>query len=553
MIYDGHRYKWLHWPLNKITKYGKLLDSYALLPKNLSYISPERAINLKYLPSKKSDIWSFGLLILQYLFPSIHLPRNPATLITYRSSEDVLKKLNIHEIPEKWKPFFHSSLQPQLKLRANIRQLFKLLNISQPLCGDSIMSRIEEAKKVSNHLICKRWPLSIQEAYYFWCLSSSSKKEREVDKKQEPPILRLPTVVILDRPLNSSSSLSDPSPDITFIPLNIECLPLDNLENRLNEIDSSIFYPLILTKLKDSTKTDTTSILPLVIRENDFTYQIERTLLFRRLIEGNPFLRNDLIVASKVDIAPFYRAQAWAAILDVKLSDLLLYDQIDKLAPTSTDRQISVDIPRCHQYNDLLASPEGHQKLTRVLKAWLRHNESNYVYWQGLDSLSAPFVVLNFNNEAMAFASFNAFIHKYLSGFFCKDNSTIHEYLAIFSHLIAFHDVILFNHLYHLNFKPELYSISWFLTMFAHVLPLYKIVHVWDTLLLEDETFPLAIGLSILKQLRDQLLGYTFNDCILIFSDLPEINIGKCVQCAIKIFQSTPKSACKRGLVSWLK
>ena len=60
--------------------------------------------------------------------------------------------------------------------------------------------------------------------------------------------------------------------------------------------------------------------------------------------------------------------------------------------------QIEVDIPRCHQYHQLLSSPTAHAKLKRVLKAWVVNNPQ-YVYWQGLDSLCAPFLALNFNDE----------------------------------------------------------------------------------------------------------------------------------------------------------
>jgi len=67
-------------------------------------------------------------------------------------------------------------------------------------------------------------------------------------------------------------------------------------------------------------------------------------------------------------------------------------------------------------------------------------------------------------------------------------------------------------------------------------------------LLLGNESFPLFIGLSVLHQLRDQLLQFTFNDCILIFSDLPQIDIDKCVKHAIKLFCATPKSVSQRGL-----
>lgn len=78
-----------------------------------------------------------------------------------------------------------------------------------------------------------------------------------------------------------------------------------------------------------------------------------------------------------------------------------MYDSIDKETPTGTDRQIEVDIPRCHQYNELLSSPEGHEKFKRILKAWVV-GHPQYVYWQGLDSLLAPFLYLNFSDEGKA-------------------------------------------------------------------------------------------------------------------------------------------------------
>ena len=67
--------------------------------------------------------------------------------------------------------------------------------------------------------------------------------------------------------------------------------------------------------------------------------------------------------------------------------------------------QIEVDIPRCHQYDELLSSCEGHQKFKRVLKAWVV-SHPQYVYWQGLDSLCAPFLFLNFNNEGKPYHTY---------------------------------------------------------------------------------------------------------------------------------------------------
>jgi TBC domain-containing protein kinase-like protein len=193
-----------------------------------------------------------------------------------------------------------------------------------------------------------------------------------------------------------------------------------------------------------------------------------------------------------------------------------------------------------------MASPQAHIKLKRILKGWVISNP-NLVYWQGLDSLCAPFLYLNFNCEEVAFGCLTNFVNKYAPYFFLKDNSAvIHEYLTVFSHLIAFHDPELANHFEKIDFRPDLYAIPWFLTMFAHVFPLQKIFHLWDTLLLGSSAFPLCIGVAILKQLRTILLNSDFNECILLFSELPEINIIKCVSDSIELFCWTPTSCLYR-------
>lgn len=119
---------------------------------------------------------------------------------------------------------------------------------------------------------------------------------------------------------------------------------------------------------------------------------------------------------------------------------------------------------------------------------------------------------------------------------FQRDNAAvIQEYLAVFAHAQAFHDAELFNHLDGIGFIPDLYAIPWILTMFAHVFPLRDIFHLWDQLLLGDSSFPLSIGMSVLLQLRERLLRAEFNDCILLFSDLPQVDIERCVKDSVKL------------------
>jgi TBC domain-containing protein kinase-like protein len=54
-------------------------------------------------------------------------------------------------------------------------------------------------------------------------------------------------------------------------------------------------------------------------------------------------------------------------------------------------------------------------------------------------------------------------------------------------------------------------------------------------LLLGTSSFPLCVALSILYRLRESLLKAEFNDCILLFSDLPAIDIELCVKDSIQV------------------
>ena len=509
------------------------------------------------------------------MFPNCRFPDNPADIVRLTSGKAVLRRLDLTEndMPHsRWYTFFENSLQPLLSKRSSVKRLLQLFEIPEPVFQFNVIDNLIRHDKMSINCVSDDSvipALDMDEIYYLLCLASPGFRESATsagpnsptersNSQAPPPIHTLPVLVTLNPLLSSQSSSTVPSPEaysrFSFIPSQSSLISTKGLLERLRELDHEIFYPLVMFPTEDEKKRrkeNEHNSLPLVIRENDFAYQTERTILFKALIQGVPYTRSQLVQLAKIDINPFYRSQIWAAILDVRWSQMEEYERIDKSSFTTTDRQISVDIPRCHQYNELLASKAGHAKLTRILKAWLSKNEDQgYVYWQGLDSLAAPFVILNFSDESRAFACFHNFINKYLRGFFARDNSnTIQEYLSIFSHLIAFHDPALFNHLDELSFTPELYAIPWFLTMFTHVLPLHKTIHVWDTLLFGNESFPLCIGMAILQQLRPQLLDLSFNDCILIFSDLPEIGIDSLVAEAIRIFRATPKSATKRDWV----
>jgi serine/threonine protein kinase len=593
-----------HWCIHLLTVGGFALGSSSILPTDISFISPEQVKNPGLQATQQSDIWSAGLALLKLLKPTCKIPDNPCRLAFCDNAQDVLQQIEGYlDDNIVWNEFFSKTLEPKPEQRATLEQLYEILGSippmqsTDPLLNPLVPNRFElEQDDIQN--------LKISEIYYLWRLSIGRNFESEQKQDDCPPILKIPCLIMNEKQSNQQTTDELQLKHHIIVDTTPKVIALDVFKADIARLDERIFRPLILTdedllldqyrrrrsslitnseqlvdygitttgtecnnfndldikrtsfesitfadldnlSIKSSIQAQvngSSKVQPIVIKESDFAYQCERLSLFKRLLAGCPYLKDQLIREASIDIPPYYRARIWAILLNVSpTKSRELYDSIDKTSPLATDRQISVDIPRCHQYNELMASPQGHQKLTRILKAWLNHNTPEYVYWQGLDSLAAPFLLLNFQDESMAFACFNAFIDKYLKGFFKKDNQlVVQKYLEMFSELLSYHDAPLANHLDKLGFLPNLYAIPWFLTMFTHVLPLHKILHVWDCLLLGDEKFPLCIGLAILNQLRQELMNYNFNDCIVAFSDLPEIDIESCIRDASHFYNSTP-------------
>ncbi|KHN87937.1 TBC domain-containing protein kinase-like protein [Toxocara canis] len=360
----------------------------------------------------------------------------------------------------------------------------------------------------------------INEAFFLWKLCGSSVENILLNHgiiRANSSINTLPVIVLGDCFMygNSSSRRYASIFDVFLLPSN-------NLRQRMKSVDKGRF----IINFELSEKRHENSDLSLIVKERDIEYQMHRMFVLARLVDAFPYKRRALLDECGSDVPPLYRASLWASFLNIAPSAIACFKQFDTLDEHPSDRQLMVDIPRCHQYDELMASPAAHYKLKRLLKAWLLSHK-NYVYWQGLDSLAAPFLVLHFNRIPVAYACLESFISLYLHNFFLKDNSAIiQEYLAVFSHLLAYVDASLYWHLHEMDFLPELFAIPWFLTCFAHVLPLHKLFHLWDVLLLCDSSFPLFVGVAIMEQMRARLITAHFNDAILLFSDLPGIFSG---------------------------
>ncbi|XP_067424347.1 TBC domain-containing protein kinase-like protein isoform X4 [Emydura macquarii macquarii] len=445
----------------------------------------------KLLPSgPKSDVWSLGIILFELcvgrkLFQSLDIAEKLKLLLTLGCVDDIVTVLAeehgcldiIKELPEnaiallKKCLTFHPSKRPtpdQLLCNsvfdevASVNPPFQkpasLFSTSLRCANLTLPEDITQLCKDEDcDYLAER---SIEEVYYLWCLAGGDLEKELVNKEiiqSKPPICTLPNFLFEDGESfgqgRDRSSLLD---DTTVI------LSLCQLRNRLKDVGGEAFNPLLedeqsnLPHSNSNNELSAAANLPLIIRERDTEYQLNRIVLFDRLLKAYPYKKNQVWKEARVDIPPLMRGLTWAALLGVEGAIQAKYDAIDKDTPIPTDRQIEVDIPRCHQYDELLSSPEGHAKFRRVLKAWVV-SHPDLVYWQGLDSLCAPFLYLNFNNEALAYACMSAFIPKYLYNFFLKDNShVIQEYLTVFSQMIAFHDPELSNHLNEIGFIPDM-------------------------------------------------------------------------------------------------
>ncbi|XP_050428311.1 TBC domain-containing protein kinase-like protein [Adelges cooleyi] len=511
----------------------------------LKYTAPEVLI-LDHIQKKsgpKTDSWSLGIIVLELvlgtqLWPTLKLSQIIRKILSLTHCSDIvirlareMGRLSMYQsLPNELKDFLSKCICIDVTKRMRPKEL----------CTHQVFSLFGSSKILKNKCYSCKHPLrkmDLAQIYYLWKLAGGD-VEWALKKKglmrNESSVLLLPRLITLEGTFygiaRNQSCLMD---------LQVVELSLDLLANRLQHLQITDYDPL-LEESKE--RSDVTNKLPLVIREKDTEYQFHRVVLFDRLLSAYPHELDRLLTEAKKDIPPYYRGEIWTCLLNVSGDTESTYLAIDKETAGVTDRQIEVDIPRCHQYNDLLSSPVAHKMLKRVLKAWLV-SHPKYVYWQGLDSLCAPFVYLNFCKEHVAYGCLTAFVKKYLNDVFLRDNSSvIREYLIKLSHLIAFHDPELANHLDDNAFIPDLFAIPWFLTMFSHVFPLHKIFHLWDKLLLGDSSYPLFVGLSILSQLRNTLLNSGFNECILLFSDLPEVDIEKCVTESSKFYEATPRS-----------
>mmetsp|Transcript_15465 Transcript_15465/g.44185 ORF Transcript_15465/g.44185 Transcript_15465/m.44185 type:complete len:515 (+) Transcript_15465:637-2181(+) len=196
------------------------------------------------------------------------------------------------------------------------------------------------------------------------------------------------------------------------------------------------------------------------------------------------------------------------------------------------------------QYRPLLATAEGRSRVERLLKGCFQESPQ-LAYLRGLESVASPLVVLFYHEQHIAFACLRAILRNFLENFFLKDQCAhLRGYLYLFNSLLFFLDPQLALHLQTIGLHPDLYSLSWFLTLFSHLLPLKQLLPLWDTLFVQPPSLTVFIAATLLHTLRTHLLAIDDVSCALsLLSSSPSlIDIADIAATALRLHNSTPVS-----------
>ena len=151
--------------------------------------------------------------------------------------------------------------------------------------------------------------------------------------------------------------------------------------------------------------------------------------------------------------------------------------------------------------------------MKRVLLAFARYNKA-IGYCQGLNILTAVILDVVDMNEEYAFMILIYLIDSILPNFFANNLRALAVDMAVFREWLRAHHAKLHAHLQKLQsssqdasgtiYEPPLlnvFTIQWFLTLFATCLPRSVVLRVWDALMIEGNEVLFRTGLVLWSKL----------------------------------------------------
>ncbi|KAH7698364.1 other/TBCK protein kinase [Aphelenchoides avenae] len=389
------------------------------------HLAPERIAQLRdRCPATfKSDVWAFGMVLLELatgirlsevwrvrqilsVLSSVIRKANNGSVLTPLLDAIRIARPEELTIPAQLAPVIERCLQVLPSQRPSADELVQLLESTEKSGGaliaeengidesiEAIKARIK-AMGVRNE--CFNRPL--RELFFLWKLCGSTVESILIKRgiiRMKPPVRTVPSLAVGDFQMlgNEEGRKFNTTFDVCV-------LPSSNLKERLSSIATEVLcHSFELERILGRTRAPALDDQTVIVKERDIDYQVTRMRILSKLLLAYPYKSELLREECQKDIPPTYRGEIWAALLDVtERTAQEEFLRLDITTEQASDRQLQVDIPRCHQYDELMTSPAAHYKLKHLLKAWLASEADHYVYWQGLDSLAAPFLVLHFNN-----------------------------------------------------------------------------------------------------------------------------------------------------------
>ena len=337
--------------------------------------------------TSKLPVWSLGITLmcqalgLPKLWPNLNVPQSIRKLLTVANTspnvaERIAKEHGVLEqfqfLSGKLKDLIVQCLIVDPESRPDPGQLLRDFYGLQPpsypnpfvfptmrLRCESLNGFVDNEESESPALDA----LNLREIFYLWQLAGGD-CQAELRKHglvvNMPPVLNLPTLIVskmtsmgIQSQHQTFGQVKDKSSlyDASFVTLDlstlVRCLESLTVEE-INPVSANGRPSIDQESLADPD----TAALPLLIRERDVKYQFSRIVLYRKLLQSYPYMRPAIWTEARLDSLPLYRCFIWASLLGIDHDVQKVYAGIDKESWTPTDRQIEVDIPRCHQVSE---------------------------------------------------------------------------------------------------------------------------------------------------------------------------------------------------------
>ena len=154
-------------------------------------------------------------------------------------------------------------------------------------------------------------------------------------------------------------------------------------------------------------------------------------------------------------------------------------------------------------------------------------NKNNISYKQGLNEIAGTFILLKYKLKlsfTKIYSLLVCFIDKFLTNYFReKEFYSLQSSFSLINILLKYHDIELFRKFEYALINPDLYAMSWLLTLFANKCELNVIYYLWDKFILFDDVlFPFFFITAFVIINREK---FFVEDYSVILTRLTQLNI----------------------------